>query len=165
MSWVFLWLMYWIHPFKSQWRSAIVVTVPKQHPPRLDKLRPISLTDIFAILLRDLRQNGLSMTLRLTLIYTSSGMLAEYQRHITSLILFIHYFLARISLTMLVQLSSLTSPRLLTLSFAINKLLALGVREAIVPWICSFLSNRRQCVIQPNTLWLSNFECWCPPRH
>ena len=31
-----------------QWRSAIVVPVPKQYPPRLDKLRPISLTDIFA---------------------------------------------------------------------------------------------------------------------
>ena len=31
-----------------QWRFAIVVPVPKQYPPRLDKLRSISLTDIFA---------------------------------------------------------------------------------------------------------------------
>lgn len=31
-----------------QWRSAIVIPVPKQYPPSIDKLRPISLTDIFA---------------------------------------------------------------------------------------------------------------------
>ncbi|XP_072019731.1 uncharacterized protein [Amphiura filiformis] len=31
-----------------QWKSAIVVPIPKQHPPSIDKMRPISLTDIFA---------------------------------------------------------------------------------------------------------------------
>ena len=31
-----------------QWKSAIVVPVPKQYPPKVDKMRPISLTDIFA---------------------------------------------------------------------------------------------------------------------
>ena len=28
----------------------------------------------------------------------------------------------------------------------IKELLSLGVRESLVPWICSFLSNRRQAV-------------------
>ena len=31
----------------SQWKKGIVVPVPKQKPPSLDKLRPISLTSIF----------------------------------------------------------------------------------------------------------------------
>ena len=35
--------------FPSQWKKGIVVPVPKQTPPpSLDKLRPISLTSIFA---------------------------------------------------------------------------------------------------------------------
>ena len=32
----------------SQWKKGIVVRVPKQNPPSLDNLRPISLTSIFA---------------------------------------------------------------------------------------------------------------------
>ena len=32
----------------TQWKRGIVVPVPKQSPPSLDKLRPISLTSIFA---------------------------------------------------------------------------------------------------------------------
>ena len=32
----------------SQWKKGVVVPVPKQNPPSLDKLRPISLTSIFA---------------------------------------------------------------------------------------------------------------------
>ncbi len=32
----------------SQWKQGIVVPIPKHSPPRLNKLRPISLTSIFA---------------------------------------------------------------------------------------------------------------------
>ena len=32
----------------SQWKKGIVVPVPEQSPPSLDKLRPITLTSIFA---------------------------------------------------------------------------------------------------------------------
>ena len=31
-------------------------------------------------------------------------------------------------------------------NIVITKLIDLGVRRSIIPWICSFLSNRRQCV-------------------
>ena len=31
-----------------QWKSTIVVPIPKQYPPSVDKMRPLSLTDIFA---------------------------------------------------------------------------------------------------------------------
>ena len=37
-------------------------------------------------------------------------------------------------------------------NIAIEKLSALEVRGAIVPWICSFLNNRRQCVRYNQTL-------------
>ena len=37
-------------------------------------------------------------------------------------------------------------------NIAIEKLSALGVQGAIVPWICSFLNNRRQCVRYNQTL-------------
>ena len=40
----------------------------------------------------------------------------------------------------------------------ITKLINLGVRRSIIPWICSFLSNRRQCVNLGRSMsrWLPN---------
>ena len=32
----------------DQWKRAIVVPIPKQYPPNIDKLRPVSLTSVFA---------------------------------------------------------------------------------------------------------------------
>ncbi len=32
----------------TQWKQAIVILIPKQHPPSIDKLRPVSLTSIIA---------------------------------------------------------------------------------------------------------------------
>ena len=42
-------------------------------------------------------------------------------------------------------------------NIVITKLIDLGVRRSIIPWICSFLSNRRQCVKlgQCVSRWLS----------
>ncbi|KAI8517678.1 hypothetical protein Bbelb_036950 [Branchiostoma belcheri] len=46
---------------------------------------------------------------------------------------------------------------------AINKLLTLGVRRSIIPWICSFLSNRQQRVKYQGTTseWLT-LSCGVP---
>ena len=32
----------------EQWKKAIVVPIPKQSPPTIDRLRPVSLTSVFA---------------------------------------------------------------------------------------------------------------------
>ena len=37
-------------------------------------------------------------------------------------------------------------------NIAIEKMVALGVRRAAVPWVCSFLNDRRQCVRYNQTL-------------
>ena len=51
-------------------------------------------------------------------------------------------------------------------SVAIQKLIHLGVRGTIVPWICSFLYGRKQCVRYNQTLSdFFAFVCWCSPRH
>lgn len=42
--------------------------------------------------------------------------------------------------------------------FVVTKSINLGVRRSIIPWICAFLSNRRQCVKlgQRMPRWLPN---------
>ena len=51
----------------SQWKSAIVVPVPKQFPPKVDKMRLIYLLP-----------NGLFKTSKITLMSTSLGMFRAY---------------------------------------------------------------------------------------
>ena len=42
-------------------------------------------------------------------------------------------------------------------NIAIPKLLEMGTRPAVIPWICDFLSNRSQCVRYNNVL--SDWQC------
>ena len=138
-----------------QWRSAIVVPVPKQYPPRLDKLRPISLTDIFAKIAEGFAAEWI--------VNDSEANIDVHQFGNVSGVSTAHYLInlvhtlflgaekpGNIGTVVLTDFSKAFD--LVTHNIAIEKLLALGVREALVPWICSFLSNRRQCVRYNQTL-------------
>ncbi|KAI8522201.1 hypothetical protein Bbelb_019550 [Branchiostoma belcheri] len=131
------------------WRDADVVPVPKEMPPRLTKLRPISLTSVFAKVcegfvtdwcLRDIlprvdnRQfgslRGRSTTHYMALLTHKLLEAADKPGHATTLVLTdfsrafdsVHH------------------------NTAISKLIDLGVRPSLVPWISSFISGRRQSV-------------------
>ncbi|XP_035687426.1 uncharacterized protein LOC118423375 [Branchiostoma floridae] len=139
----------------SIWKKANVVPVPKENPPRLDKLRPISLTSIFAKIcegfvtrwcLQDILPNidnrqfgslrGKSTTHCLTSLVHSLACATDKPGHVSTLVLtdFTRAFDQGHHLT------------------AMNKLLELGVRRSILPWVCNFLSLRQQRVTYKGTL-------------
>ncbi|CAH1246075.1 Hypp7649 [Branchiostoma lanceolatum] len=130
-------------------KDADVVPIPKEMPPRLDKLRPISLTSIFAKVcegivrdwcLRDILPNldprqfgslhGCSTAHYLARLVHNILEAADKPGYVTTLVLtdfsrafdYVHH------------------------QTAICKLIDLGVRPSLVPWVSSFLSGRRQRV-------------------
>lgn len=133
----------------DEWKRAIVVPIPKGSPPSVDKLRPISLTDHFAKIaesfvarwtLHDLTPtidahqfgNRKSLSTSHCLINMLHPVYANAEKPKTSSsVILTDYTKAfdRIDHTI-----------------AISKLIDLGVRSCIIPWICDFLSSRQQCV-------------------
>ncbi|XP_071957019.1 uncharacterized protein [Antedon mediterranea] len=139
----------------TQWKSAVTVPIPKVHPPKIDKLRPISLTSAFAKVAEqfvcewvvsdiqnklDVRQygnvKGASTSHYLVRLVHDMCAAAEEAHNIGTVVLtdFTKAF-DRIEHNTL-----------------INKIIDIGVRRSIVPWICSFLSCREQCVKYNNSL-------------
>ena len=139
----------------TQWKTGIVVPVPKQNPPSLDKLRPISLTSIFAKVAEgfvagwviddigdsiDMRQFG-----------NVSGVSTNHY-----LVNLMHYLFSGAEVSHNVGTVVLTDFSkafdLVDHTILIDKIIRMGVRRNIVPWICDFLHNRKQCVRFNNTL-------------
>ena len=139
----------------TQWKKGIVVPVPKQSPLSLDKLRPISLTSIFAKVAEgfvagwviddigdsiDMRQFG-----------NVSGVSTNHY-----LVNLMHYLFSGAEVSHNVGTVVLTDFSkafdLVDHTILIDKIIRMGVRRNIVPWICDFLHNRKQCVRFNNTL-------------
>ena len=139
----------------SQWKSAIVVPVPKQFPPKVDKMRPISLTDIFAKIAEGFVAKWVVQDIENNIDVNQFGNVqgVSTSHYLMSLLHHLHqgsdksYNIGTVVLTDFSKAFDLVNHNI-----AIEKLSALGVRGAIVPWICSFLNNRRQCVRYNQTL-------------
>ncbi|KAI8493050.1 hypothetical protein Bbelb_290540 [Branchiostoma belcheri] len=109
-------------------KDADVVPIPKEMPPPLDKLRPISLTPIFAKVCEGIIRDWCLRDILPNL--DDRQFAADKPGYVTTLVLtdfsgpfdYVHH------------------------QTAICKLIDLGVRPSIVPWVCSFLSGRRQRV-------------------
>ena len=133
----------------SQWKSAIVVPVPKQFPPKVDKMRPISLADIFAKIAEGFVAKWVVQDIENNIDVNQFGNVqgVSTSHYLVSLLHHLHqgsdksYNIGTVVLTDFSKVFDLVNHNI-----AIEKLSALGVRVAIVPWICSFLNNRRQCV-------------------
>ncbi|KAI8481608.1 hypothetical protein Bbelb_407080 [Branchiostoma belcheri] len=139
----------------SAWKEAVVAPLPKDLPATVDKLRPISLTSIFAKICEgfvakwtmsdiwaniDLRQFG--------------GIKRSSTTHcLVSLIHFLHKG-AGTSENMGTVVLTDFSKAFDTINHlqTISKLLSMGTRPSIVPWIVSFLVGRRQRVRYGSTL-------------
>ena len=151
----------------DSFKIATVVPVPKKAPlERLSDLRPISLTPIFARVLEyfvcewikedisdslDLRQFGnipkTSSTHYLVSLIDSILKHLEQPGNVTDLCLFdFSKAFDRVCHTT-----------------AVTKLLRLGMRPALLPWISSFLQGRKQQVLYDNTLSaLAELSCGLP---
>ncbi len=138
-----------------QWKKAVVVPIPKTSPPKIEKLRPVSLTSIFSKIAEgfickwiledienfiDVRQFG-----------NVSGVSTNH--YLLNLVHFLHqgadknHNVGTVVLTDFSKAFDLISHTLL-----IEKIVNIGVRRTIVPWICDFLNNRQQCVKYNDTL-------------
>ena len=134
---------------------ATVVPIPKEQPPRIDRLRPISLTSAFAKIAEefvcdwiladiqpriDTRQygnvKGASTCHYLVRLIHDLCSAADKSRNIGTIVL-----------TDFTKAFDLIDHNIL-----INKIINIGVRGSIVPWICDFLSCREQCVKYNSTL-------------
>ena len=134
----------------SIWKDSNVVPIPKIHPPTCEgDTRPISLTPCLSKILEDFVVTWMVSDISDKLDPKQFGCLKGTSTTYCLLDM-VHTWL-----------SYLDSPgrhfRLCFLDFAkafdrighnvlILKLLDLGVRRSLVPWIIDFLSNRRQCV-------------------
>ncbi|KAI8484066.1 hypothetical protein Bbelb_381840 [Branchiostoma belcheri] len=133
----------------QEWKDAVVVPLPKTQPPSVEKLRPVSLTSQLAKvaeafvckwLLQDITPNldpqqfgglkGRSTTHYLVSLVDHLSKESDKPGNISTMVMtdFSKAF-DRIDHTV-----------------AICKLIKLGTRTCIIPWICDFMSARRQRV-------------------
>ena len=138
-----------------QWKRAVVVPIPKNNPPKWNQLRPVSLTDHFAKvaesfitdwLMKDIdtqidpeqfgNRKGRSTTHYLVKLVNNILKHAEHSKS-----------LSRVIITDFSKAFDRVDHNI-----AIPKLLSMGARPSLIPWICSFLSNRSQCVRYQDTL-------------
>ena len=133
----------------SQWKEAIIVPIPKTSPPNVEKLRPVSLTPIFSKIAEgficdwiledieefiDVRQFG-----------NVSGVSTSHY-----LVNLMHYLyqgvekLEHIGTVVLTDFSKAFD--LIDHTVLIERMIDMGVRRTIVPWVSDFLHNRQQCV-------------------
>ena len=124
-----------------QWKTAIVVPIPKQFPPSVDKLRPISLTDIFAKIAEGFIAKWVVEDIQDSVDINQFGNIqgvstAHYLLNLMNVLFQGADKQKNIGTVVLTDFSKAFD--LVNHSVAIQKLIAMGVRGTIVPWICSF---------------------------
>ena len=139
----------------KEWKRAIVVPIPKTSPAAIDKLRPISLTDHFAKVAESFVAEWVLHDITPKLDPNQFG----NRKSLSSshcLINILHPIYQNAekpkSCSSIVQTDFKKAFDRIDHSIAISKLIDLGVRPAVIPWICDFLSARQQCVRYRDTL-------------
>ena len=128
----------------SQWKKGIVVPVPKQNPPSLDKLRPISLTSFFAKVAEGFVAEWVIDDIGDSIDLKQFGNVAGVSTN-HYLINLIHYLFkgAEVShnrgTVVLTDFSKAFD--LVDHTILIDKIIRMGVHRNIVPWICDFLHH------------------------
>ena len=133
----------------EQWKKAIVIPIPKQYPPSIDKLRTVSLTSIFAKIaegfITDWVLNDIQNDIDIRQYGNVKGVSTSH--YLVSLVHFLFQGAERsrnIGTVVLTDFSKAFD--LVDHTLLIGKIIDMGVRRSIVPWICDFLRNRQQCV-------------------
>ena len=124
-------------------------------PPSVDKMRPISLTDIFAKVAEGFIAKWVVQDIQDSVDINQFGNIqgvstANYLLNLMDVLFQGADKPKNIGTVVLTDFSKAFD--LVNHSVAIQKLIHLGVRGTIVPWICSFLYGRKQCVRYNQTL-------------
>ena len=133
----------------TRWKQAIVVPVPKETPARIDKLRPIALTDHFVKIAELFVTKWLMSDIIPQLDVKQFG--SRPGRSTTHCLVDIVNFLAKNTDKVSTTISLITTDFSKAFdrvdhSIVISKLVELCCRPCIIPWIMDFLTDRTQCV-------------------
>lgn len=132
-----------------QWKEAIVIPVPKTQPPSVEQLRPISLTPQLSKIAEGFVANWVKNDISPHLDPAQFG--SRPGRSSTHALVSILDTLYKASDTPATISTFITTDfskafDKVDLNVAMERLLKLGVRPALMPWLCSFVSGRRQAV-------------------
>lgn len=141
--------------FPPQWKEATVVPIPKCNPPSIEQIRPISLTPQLAKIAEHFASEWIKQDITSNLDPLQFG--SRPDRSATQALVSILDYLYKQS-----DIPS-TCTTLITTDFskafdkvdhtiAMERLLQLGLRPALVTWVGSFMSERRQRVRYQDTV-------------
>ncbi|KAI8487943.1 hypothetical protein Bbelb_343910 [Branchiostoma belcheri] len=135
----------------QEWKDAVVVPLPKTQPPSVEKLRPVSLTSQLAKVAEAFVCKWLLQDITPNLDPQQFGGTGLKGRSTTHYLVSLVDHLSKESdkpgniSTMVMTDFSKAFDRI-DHTVAICKLIKLGARTCIIPWICDFMSARRQRV-------------------
>ena len=139
----------------SQWKKAIVVPIPKTNPPSIDKLRPVSLTSIFSKVAEGFITKWILDDIECLIDVRQFGNVpgVSTSHYLLNLIHFLNLGAEKSQNVGTVVLTDFSKAfDLINHTLLIEKMINIGVRRSIIPWICDFLHNRQQCVKLNDTL-------------
>ena len=134
----------------SQWKSANISSIPKVTPPKeKDDLRPISLTSCISQVLEEFVVEWILEDIGHLIDPKQFGCPFGSSTTLCLLDMF-HSWLSKLdtdgcSLRIVLLDFSQAFDRI-NLNVLITKLIDMGLRRSLIPWLCDFLSNRRQRV-------------------
>ncbi|KAI8506980.1 hypothetical protein Bbelb_154190 [Branchiostoma belcheri] len=132
-----------------QWKEANVIPLPKTSPPDINELRPISLTAQLAKHCERFAAHWIMQDISTNLDPRQFG--CRKNRSTTHALISMLDFLYKSSsvpntISTLITTDFSKAFDLVDHTTAVKCLIDLGVRPSLLPWICSFMSNRRQRV-------------------
>lgn len=133
----------------TQWKKAHVVPIPKTNPPNIEKLRPVSLTSIFAKIAEGFVCKWILDDIHYLIDTRQYGNVPgiSTNHYLLNLTHFLHQGAEKRHNVGTVVLTDFSKAfDLINHTLLIEKMIEMGVNRAIVPWICDFLHNRQQCV-------------------
>ena len=117
--------------------------------PRVDKLRPVSLTDCFAKIGEGFVTNWVLKDIQDKIDPQQFGNMKgiSTSHYLVSLLHSLHQGADRVNNIGTVVLTDFSKAfDMIDHNILIEKFIRLGVRRSIVPWLCDFVSNQAQCV-------------------
>ena len=146
--------------FPPRWKKAMVVPIPKEQPARINRLRPIALTDHFAKIGETFVSKWIMEDVVSNIDTKQFG--NRSGRSTNHCVVDIVNFLARnadrLKATTTVITTDFTSAfDRVDHTIATSKLILSGCRPGIVPWVIDFLTDRTQCV-----RYLDKVSPWAP---
>ncbi|XP_078575716.1 uncharacterized protein LOC144861620 [Branchiostoma floridae x Branchiostoma japonicum] len=139
----------------DMWRDATVIPVPKEHPADLTKIRPISLTAQFAKICESFVSTWIFSDIAPNVDSKQFGNIkcCSTTHCLVDLLNFFYMGGEKKGTvgTLILTDFSKAFDRVCHTT-AINKLLTMGTRASLIPWLCSFMSNRRQRVRYQNSM-------------